>query len=156
MLQLHQTLVDAGIPAAGTGSARAFLHSLCQRLSIRSSSPASLVGDFFALLTYLLAKSPALTCSWLTDYLAATATLTSSDPEEAVILQPETVLTWCQESTSVLQQRLGLFLQNGPSSPVLELRRTAQALLSVATAVQATSTSRRWATVALNYHAMHP
>lgn len=120
---------------------------LCQRTGVQTSSGGgSLRSDFHSLLSALFQKAPALACSWLTDYLAFTTTLTSSDPEEADILQPQTVLAWCQQTTAGLQQRVGAFLQRGPSSgvdAVLE-QQTAQALLAVARAVQAvSSTSNR-------------
>ena len=142
-LQLQQALVDAGMPSAGTGAAKAFIQGLCSRLGISSSAPG-LQQQFFALLTHLLSKAPALACSWLSDYLAFSTALSSSDPEEAFVLQPQSVLAWCQQATAGLQQRVGAFLRSEPSArmdAVLELQQTAQSLLAVATAVQAASST---------------
>lgn len=142
------------MPSAGTGAAKAFLTGLCQRLNIQSGA-AGLKQQFFGLLTHLLGKAPALACSWLPEYLAVSTTLVSSDPEEAYILQPQSVLAWCQQAAAGLQQRVGAFLQSGPSArvdAVLEMQQTAQSLLSVATAVQAVSSSGRYVLVIAFLH----
>jgi hypothetical protein len=142
-LHLQQALVDAGMPAAG--AAKAYLTGLCQRLGLGSSS-GGMKQQFFDLLTHLLGKAPSLACSWLSDYLAFSTTLVSSDPEEAYVLQPQSVLAWCQQTSASLQQRVGAFLRSGPSSrvdAVLELQQTAESLLSVAVALQAVSSSKR-------------
>lgn len=140
---MQQALVDAGMPAAG--AARSYSKGLGQRLGIGSRA-GGLKQQFFDLLTYLLGKAPSLACSWLSDYLAFSTTLVSSDPEEAYVLQPQSVLAWCQQTTASMKQRVGAFLRTGPSArvdAVLELQQTAQSLLSVATAVQAVSSSNR-------------
>jgi hypothetical protein len=144
-LQLHQALVDAGMPAAA--AARASLQNLCQRLGVSStSSSGGLKQQFFALLTHLLKEAPSLASSWVTDYLACSALLSSSDPEEAFVLQPQAVLEWCQEAGTKLEARVGAFLRAGPSAgsdAVLDLEQAAQSLLSIATAVQAVSSGNR-------------
>jgi hypothetical protein len=142
-LHLQQALVDAGMPAAG--AAKAFLKGLCQRLGLGICA-GGVKQQFFDLLTHLLGKAPSLASSWLSDYLAFSTTLVSSDPEEAYVLQPQSVLAWCQQATANLQQRVGAFLRSGPSAgvdAVLELQQTAQSLLSVATALQAVSSNNR-------------
>lgn len=142
-LQLHQALVDAGMPPSGA-AAKSFFRGLAQRLGIPAAA-ATPKQQLFDLLTHLLGKAPSLACSWLSDYLAVSTTLVSSDPEEAYVLQPEAVLAWAQQAAAGLQQRVGAFLRAGPSArgdAVLELQQTAQALLSVAAAVQAVSSSR--------------
>lgn len=149
-LSLHQALVDAGMPGPGTGAAARFLQNLCHRLAV-SNAAAGLKQQFFDLLTHLLEKSPSLACSWLADYLAFSSALSSSDPEEAYILQPQSVLAWCQQTAAGLKHRVGAFLRSGPAAhvdAVLELQQAAQALLSVASAVQAvSSSSNRYACV---------
>lgn len=145
-LQLQQALVDAGMPPAGSGAASSFLLGLCQRLGIAGSA-GGVKQQFFDLLTHLLSKAPSLACSWLSDYLAVSTTLVSSDPDEAYVLQPQSVLAWCQQTATALQQRVGAFLRSEPSARVdvvLELQQTAQSLLSVAAAVQAASSTSRW------------
>jgi hypothetical protein len=143
-LQLHQALVDAGMPSSGA-AAKSFFRGLAQRLGIPAAAAAAPKQQLFDLLTHLLAKAPSLACSWLSDYLAVSTTLVSSDPEEAYVLQPEAMLAWAQQAAAALQQRVGAFLRAGPSArgdAVLELQQSAQALLSVAAAVQAVSSSR--------------
>lgn len=143
-LQLHQTLVAAGMPEEG-GTVSRFLQSLCQRLGVGASAAGGLKQLFFDLLSHLITKAPSLGSSWIADYLAAcsSAVLSSSNPDEAYVLQPQSVLAWCQQSSAQFQERVGAFLRSGPASPqvdsVLELQQTAQALLSVAHAVQAVS-----------------
>lgn len=143
-LQLHQALVDAGMPSSGA-AAKSFFRGLAQRLGIPAAAAATPKQQFFDLSTYLLGNAPSLCSSWLSDYLAVSTTLVSSDPEEAYVLQPEAVLAWAQQAAAGLQQRVGAFLCAGPSArgdAVLELQQTAQALLSVAAAVQTVSSSR--------------
>jgi hypothetical protein len=145
-LQLQQALVDAGMPPAGTGAAKSFLQGLSSRLGLGSSS-GGLKQQFFDLLTHLLGKAPSLACNWLADYLAFSTTLASSDPEEAYILQPQSVLAWCQHAAAGLRQRVDEFLRIGPSArvnSVLELQQMAQSLLAVATAVKAVSSTSRY------------
>ena len=145
-LQLQQALVAAGMPSSGAGTAK-FLQGLCHRLNISSSRAGGLKQQFFDLLSYLLRHAPSLASSWVADYIAACSSSgLSSDPEEAYVLQPQSVLAWCQQSTSELQQRVGAFLTGGPAAhmdPVLELQQAAQCLLSISSAVQAVASSNR-------------
>lgn len=145
-LQLHQVLAQAGT-VESAGSARHYIEALCQRLGIHSNSK-DLKQQFFALLTYTLARAPSLACSWVADYVAWSAALTSSDPEEAFVLQPQGVLAWSQREAAGLQQRVGTFLSVGPSrggDQVLDLAHAAQALLSITRIVQAAVTADRCA-----------